>query len=75
MKPIEVGYYTGRKTRYGKKHVIILFYEVRHDGTVKTVDISRREVKYNKTFGGEPVTVKPTTQSEFNRALNYVLNQ
>lgn len=66
-------YFTSRRGRHGGKQ-IIQFHQLRHDGSIKTVDPERKTIRVNQSFGSKPRSIQTSTKEDFTNAINELLD-
>lgn len=64
-----VAYFKGYKGRNAGRKQIILYYEVRVDGTVRVVDLTNKVVKIINSFGSKPYHLEKSNKEFFEKAL------
>lgn len=70
--PKEIGWFKAIKGRHSKIQVT-LYYAVREDGTVKSIDITRNRTSTIHGFSSQPMELKASTKEEFDKAFNQVV--
>lgn len=62
--------YQGRR---GGKQKVHRYLKLLDDGTIKTVDVTRKKVSTLKSFGSEPLMLTNSTRKELDSAYNSVI--
>lgn len=68
-----IAYFESVTRRKAGRLTVIRYYCLRDDGSIKTIDVTRKSVKTNASFGCQPTKIKTSTAARFDSALAEVL--
>ena len=68
-----LGYFKSTAGRKGGNIVVIRFHKITNDGMIKTVDVTRNQIKTNASFGGRPFMLFKSDKKSFDKAAKQVL--
>ncbi len=69
-----LGYFKSTAGRKCGKLTVIRFHKITNDGMIKTIDVTRKQIKTNISFGGRPFMLEKSTKKDFDNAVKKVLN-
>ena len=64
----QIAWFKTTKGRHAGSIKVEVFFAVREDGTIKAIDLTRKQSKVIHTFGSKPLSLEVATQQEFDEA-------